>query len=164
MNELWDNIIWDSFFLPMRTWVCHLWLRIYMADHISALFVLSYGYDGFRMTTRPSRGIRLAVEGGCIVVGNFTILRQTQASSGWIYSTALQFTPAGPPLNINETSTCMTDWDVTEVASCLDKVVLFTLGGCQTAADLIPPPCPPGSLGPSHSVLLINGLTNYIWN
>ncbi|TNN79170.1 hypothetical protein EYF80_010618 [Liparis tanakae] len=51
-------------------------IRIYVADHISALLVLSYGYDGFRMTSRPSRGIRLAVEAGCIVVGNFTILRQ----------------------------------------------------------------------------------------
>lgn len=163
-GESWLDIdyLWriEAYFLLMRTWVWHLWLGSTCQTTDLPCFweYKSYGYERLRMTTGPSRGISLAVEGGSDVGVNSTFLRQTQASPGWIYSTSLLCTPAGPLVHNNETTAFMTDWEGTEVASCRDEGMLFTLGCCQTTAKFIT--SSQGPLGPSHSVTLMNGFAN----
>lgn len=71
------------------------------------------GNDRFRVTTWPSRGIGLAVEAGCVVGVNIL-----EAITG-IVRAIQQYSSAIHPCYENETSTFMTDWEVTEVASCL---------------------------------------------
>lgn len=118
----------------------------------------SYGYKRLGMTTGPSRGISLAVEGGFDVGVNSTFLRQAQASPGWIYSTSLLFAPAGPLLHKNGTTAFMTSREGTEVASCRDEGVLFTLGCCQTTAKFVTSSQDP--IGPPHPATLMNGFAN----
>lgn len=58
--------------------------RICMCNNRSHLFIEhnSYGYEILQMTTGPSQGISLAIEGGCDAGVNSTFLRQIQALPG----------------------------------------------------------------------------------
>ncbi len=131
------------------TWVWHPWLGSTCTDltcvrNTGAMVIKDYEWQ--------------LVEGGCDMGVNSTFLRQTQASPGWIYRTSLLFTPAGPLLHKNETTAFMTDREGTEVASCRDEGILFTLGCCQTTAKFITSSQDP--LGPFHLVILMNGFAN----
>lgn len=162
-NVVWImNVYENSIFIDANMNVTSP-IIIYMDGNISHLFVEyeSYGHKRFRMTTLPPWGISLAVEGwawcGCqlhIPKANTNIARVNLQ-----YISAFHPRWASPPIK-NETTAFMTDWEVTEVASCHDEGVLFTLGCCQTTTKFIT--SSQGPLGPSHSATLINGSADQI--
>lgn len=146
----------------MRTWAEHLQLwsactttcLIYLWP-MRAAVIKDCGW-------RPGlpKGVGLAVEGWRVMCVDSTFLRRTQASPGWIYSTSLLSTPAGPLPHKNETTAFMTDWEGAEGASCRDEGVLFTRGCCQTTAKFIT--SSKGPLGQSHADTLMKGFAYLI--
>ena len=146
----------------MRTWAEHLQLRsactttclIYLW-HMRAPVIKDCGWQ-----PGLPKGVGLAAEGWRDMCVDSTFLRRTQASPGWIYSTSLLSTPAGPLPHKNETTAFMADREGAGVASCRDEAALFTRGRCRTTAKFIT--SSKGPPGPSHPVTLMKGFVYLI--